>query len=88
MIRDKNGEFEIGDLPMTSFDDEHEEGGDGHEDESEHTIVGDDVDREADIGIIEERKRLADAVKLHQRDRNRAPSEPAGEPCYCLLALD
>ena len=26
----------------------------------------------------EERQRLADAVKHHQRDRNRAPSEPAG----------
>lgn len=27
---------------------------------------------------IEERQRLADAVKHHTRDRNRAPSEPAG----------
>jgi hypothetical protein len=26
----------------------------------------------------EERQRLADAVKHHQRDRNREPSEPAG----------
>jgi len=56
VIRDKNGEFEIGDLPMTTFDD-HEETGDAHEDEK--------------------RQRLADAVKHHQRDRNRAPSEPA-----------
>jgi len=58
VIRDKNGEFEIGDLPMTSFDDEQEEGGDARDDEKE-------------------RQRLADAVKHHQRDRNRAPSEPA-----------
>lgn len=29
--------------------------------------------------MAEERQRLADAVKHHQRDRNRAPSEPAGE---------
>jgi len=58
VIRDKNGEFEIGDLPMTSFDDEHEEGADAQDDEKE-------------------RQRLADAVKHHQRDRNRAPSEPA-----------
>lgn len=35
VIRDKNGEFEIGDLPMTSFDDDQEEGADGQEDESE-----------------------------------------------------
>jgi len=34
VIRDKNGEFEIGDLPMTSFDDEHEEGADAQDDES------------------------------------------------------
>ncbi|KUJ19979.1 uncharacterized protein LY89DRAFT_467734 [Mollisia scopiformis] len=75
VIRDKNGEFEIGDLPMTSFDDEHEEGVDTQEEESEHTRS--DMDGwEADTGI-EERQRLADAVKHHQRDRNRAPSEPA-----------
>ncbi len=29
--------------------------------------------------FIEERQRLADAVKHHQRDRNWAPSEPAGK---------
>ncbi|KAF4628493.1 hypothetical protein G7Y89_g9655 [Cudoniella acicularis] len=59
VIRDKNGEFEIGDPPMQSFDDQEEGGnGDTHEDEKE-------------------RQRLADAVKHHQRDRNRAPSEPA-----------
>jgi hypothetical protein len=28
--------------------------------------------------VVEERQRLVDAVKHHQRDRNRAPSEPAG----------
>lgn len=27
---------------------------------------------------IEERQRLNDSIKHHQRDRNRAPSEPAG----------
>jgi len=59
VIRDKNGEFEIGDPPMESFD-EHEEGGNGDVQEDE-----------------KERQRLADAVKHHQRDRNRAPSEPA-----------
>lgn len=29
--------------------------------------------------MVEEKQRLADAVKHHQRDRNRAPSEPVGE---------
>ncbi len=29
--------------------------------------------------MSEERQRLADAVRHHQRDRNRAPSEPAGK---------
>jgi hypothetical protein len=33
---------------------------------------------ETDLAL-EERQRLADAVKHHQRDRNRAPSEPAGK---------
>ncbi|PSS10594.1 hypothetical protein M430DRAFT_21949 [Amorphotheca resinae ATCC 22711] len=59
VIRDKNGDFDIGDPPMQSLD-EPEEGGqvDAQEDEKE-------------------RQRLAEAVKHHQRDRNRAPSEPA-----------
>jgi hypothetical protein len=34
--------------------------------------------------IVEERQRLAEAVKHHQRDRNRAPSEPAGEQCVLM----
>jgi len=58
VIRDKNGEFAIGDPPMQSFDEQEEGGGDAHEDERE-------------------RRRLADAVKHHTRDRNRPPSEPA-----------
>ncbi len=66
---------------MTTFDD-HEEGGDAQEDESEDLHSNVDV-READTGI-EERQRLADAVKHHQRDRNRAPSEPAREQCSLL----
>lgn len=77
VIRDKNGEYEIGDLPMTAYDDEHEEGDAQDDEKSEYTFWGfGGVD--ADVGI-EERQRLADAVKHHQRDRNRAPSEPAGE---------
>lgn len=38
--------------------------------------------RGADSGV-EERQRLADAVKLHQRDRVAAPSD-AGELCFHL----
>lgn len=76
VIRDKNGEFGIEDLPMTSPD-EHEEGADEKDDESEDSRSIMD-EWEADTGI-EERQRLADAVKHHQRDRNRAPSEPAGK---------
>ena len=34
VIRDKNGEFEIGDPPMQSFDDNEDGGGDTIEDES------------------------------------------------------
>jgi len=58
-MRDKNGEFDVGDPAMHSQDDQDENGQDDmREDEKE-------------------RQRLADAVKNHQRDRNRAPSEPA-----------
>ncbi|PMD28400.1 hypothetical protein NA56DRAFT_640050 [Hyaloscypha hepaticicola] len=67
VIRDKNGEFEIGDPPIQSFD-EQEEGGNGDAQEDE-----------------KERQRLADAVKHHQRDRNRAPSEPAGNTVNITL---
>ncbi|RDL35004.1 UPF0220 protein [Venustampulla echinocandica] len=76
VIRDKNGEFEIGDPPMQSFD-EQEEGGndDTHEDQSKKQSHS--RRRPSADGGEEERQRLADAVKHHQRDRNRAPSEPA-----------
>jgi hypothetical protein len=76
VIRDKNGEFEIGDLPMTAYDDEHEEGDVQDDEKSEISCFI--VDMGADVRV-EERQRLADAVKHHQRDRNRAPSEPAGK---------
>lgn len=59
VIRDKNGDFEVGDPHIQSLDEPDEAGhGDALEDEKE-------------------RQRLLDAVKHHQRDRNRAPSEPA-----------
>ncbi|TVY32962.1 hypothetical protein LSUB1_G006632 [Lachnellula subtilissima] len=60
VIRDKNGEFEVGDPPMGSFDEQEDGNSDALEDERE-------------------RRRLADAVKHHTRDRNRPPSEPAGK---------
>ncbi|KAK0099847.1 hypothetical protein ONS95_013325 [Cadophora gregata] len=60
VIRDKNGEFEIEDLPVEQFDEQEDGGGGGDTGEDE-----------------KERQRLADAVRHHQRDRNRAPSEPA-----------
>lgn len=34
-------------------------------------------------GFLGERRRLADAVKHHTRDRNRLPSEPAGKFWIC-----
>jgi hypothetical protein len=78
VIRDKNGDFDIGDPPMQSLD-EPEEGGqvDAQEDESLLSVHDKGI-MKAD-SIAEERQRLAEAVKHHQRDRNRAPSEPAGE---------
>lgn len=59
MIRDKNGDFEIGEPGISFLEEGDGEGG------------------ERDGGDDEKEKRLVDAVKLHQRDRNRAPSEPA-----------
>jgi len=59
VIRDKNGDYELGDPPIPPLDDQEEpDANDEHDDEKE-------------------RQRIADAVKHHQRDRNRAPSEPA-----------
>ncbi|KAI9746319.1 MAG: hypothetical protein M1818_000030 [Claussenomyces sp. TS43310] len=59
VIRDKNGNYEVGDPPMPPSDDQDE-------------AAQDDLQEDA-----RERQRLADAVKHHQRDRNRSPSEPA-----------
>ena len=77
VIRDKNGEFEIGDPPMQSVD-EQEEGTHGDAQEDESIASRRDLGLQIADMIVEERQRLSDAVKHHQRDRNRAPSEPAG----------
>jgi hypothetical protein len=77
VIRDKNGDFEVGDPPIPELDEQEETGHqEAQEDESTSQSCGD-----FSLGaynVIEERQRLVDAVKHHQRDRNRAPSEPAG----------
>lgn len=86
VIRDKNGDFEIVDQPMQSTDDQDEGGpADAREDESRIKNHA----KEIYTGLIgaEERQRLAEAVKHHQRDRNRAPSEPAGEASIPFHAL-
>jgi len=57
VVRDRNGDFEIADPPMTS---EQEEG--------DHDEAQEDE---------KERRRLAHAVKDHQREKRRTPSEPA-----------
>ena len=62
---------------MQSLDEQEEGGpGDAQEDESME-FTWHRGWQMADL-IVEERQRLADALKHHQRDRNRAPSEPAG----------
>jgi len=61
VIRDQNGDYEVGDPGVL-------------------VLPLDDQDEAVGNEALEEEKekqRLADAVKLHQRDRNRAPSEPA-----------
>jgi len=78
VIRDKNGDFEVGDPPILELDEQEETGNqEAQEDESRSHAWG-VIDCGADI-FTEERQRLVDAVKHHQRDRNRAPSEPAGK---------
>ena len=43
--------------------------------------------QDADVFLVGERRRLADAVKHHTRDRNRPPSEPAGKFVFVLIYL-
>ncbi|PQE18897.1 upf0220 domain protein [Rutstroemia sp. NJR-2017a BVV2] len=69
VIRDKNGDFEV--LAMQSLEDDDSGGGEGG-----FRGMGEEGEEGEHAGV-EERQRLADAVKHHQRDRNRAPSEPA-----------
>ncbi|ESZ97788.1 hypothetical protein SBOR_1797 [Sclerotinia borealis F-4128] len=70
VVRDKNGDFDIANMML----------GGGMDNGGELLFGGDDEDV---IGLGEgaeeekERQRLNDSIKHHQRDRNRAPSEPA-----------
>jgi len=85
VIRDQNGDFQIDDVPLEEYDELEEGGGEEREDESMFylsILVGmrGGVGSEGYLlmDFIEEKQRLSEAVKHHQRDRNRAPSEPAG----------
>lgn len=72
VIRDRNGEFDIGGVPL-GLDQMMGGFGDGEEgEEGDGEIVG----CSAEDFEEKERQRLAEAVKHHCRDRNRAPSEP------------
>ncbi|PQE21627.1 UPF0220 domain protein [Rutstroemia sp. NJR-2017a WRK4] len=89
VIRDKNGDFEV--LAMQSLEDDDDSGGGGggggfrglgeEGEEGERKFFWgwmDGWEGRANLRLgVDERQRLADAVKHHQRDRNRAPSEPA-----------
>ncbi|KAF4965890.1 hypothetical protein FSARC_6360 [Fusarium sarcochroum] len=61
VVRDKHGEIEIGDPPTPMMEDEDE--------------VPMDHRQETEI-LIEERQRLAEAVKHHQTNRNAIPEQP------------
>jgi len=64
VLRNQNGEFDVGTVDMVDM----EEGEDGDV-FGVRGLTRDDFEEK-------ERQRLAEAVKLHCRDRNRAPSEP------------
>ncbi|KAB8291732.1 hypothetical protein EYC80_006529 [Monilinia laxa] len=70
-MRDKNGDFDIAGGMLGP--------GGGMDNEGMLLFGGDDEDIVGVEGGEEEkeRQRLNDSIKHHQRDRNRAPSEPA-----------
>lgn len=84
--RDHNGDYELGDpsiafgigIARSMVEGRRGESADGELDE-EDDLDGLDSGQLRGEEEAKERRRLIEAVKLHQRDRNRAPSEPAGE---------
>ncbi|TGO63580.1 hypothetical protein BCON_0012g00700 [Botryotinia convoluta] len=68
VMRDKNGDFDIGSMMLGGGIDP---GGDLSFGDDDEDMVGVEGEEER------ERQRLNDSIKHHQRDRNRAPSEPA-----------
>ncbi|KAI1805469.1 hypothetical protein F4811DRAFT_214024 [Daldinia bambusicola] len=64
VVRDKNGEFDVGDPPTPPLDDPEEAGGTGA------GALDDAQENER------ERQRLAEAVKHYQINHNRIPAQP------------
>ncbi len=89
VVRDKNGDVELGDPPTPPMDDPDEVALDvRHENESKDTALGMEIVFWANQCVSEERQRLADAVKHHQINQNSVPAEPEGWlswfPCMAL----
>lgn len=79
VVRDKNGEFEIGDPPTPPLDEPEDEALDDVQ-ENERTAA-----RYASPGLLQEadaavgeRHKLAEVVKHHQISHSRSPAEPEG----------
>lgn len=69
VVRDKNGEIELGDPPTPPMDD--------NTDEMAALNARDENERE--------RQQLADAVKRHQIDQNSVPAPPEGKATKALV---
>ncbi len=80
VVRDKNGDIEMGDPPTPTFDDPDEVALDAaQENESKWLAAAQDSEQQETNGMgLEERQRLADAVKHHQIDQNSIPAQPEG----------
>lgn len=84
VVRDKHGEIELGDPPTPVLEDEDEVPLDHHqESESMRPPVSMCVCQLVTINahcLIEERQRLAEAVKHHQINQSTVPEQPEGMP--------
>jgi len=84
VVRDKNGDVELGDPPTPPMDDSDDGAIDARqENESEQarhpSLSWPWAVTDVGWGVIEERQRLADAVKNHRINQTSVPAQPEGK---------
>lgn len=79
VVRNQQGEIELGDPPTPVLEEQDEQTEDRHETESKAATIPRALLLDETDALIEERQRLAEAVKHHTINHSSVPDQPEGK---------